>query len=145
MEAVRAGISPDRLFVTRLMPRVDMFRAKSFCSVYLDTYPYGSHSTAGEAIYAAIPIIVHKPAIPTWLSLLAVPSSSTCVCMCVCVSCVCGQTLAGDTVPSRIAASAMVAAGVTETVVTSLAAYGNAVFSYLGSLCVYPVPPARPS
>ena len=56
-EAAAAGVSPDRLVITGLLPIDDMLKIKSACSVYLDTAPYSSHTTAGEMLYASVPVV----------------------------------------------------------------------------------------
>lgn len=56
-EAVAAGIDPQRLIFA---PRVDVgahVARNAGADLFLDTYPYGAHTTANDALLAGLPII----------------------------------------------------------------------------------------
>lgn len=56
-QAEERGIDPDRFVFTDLFPIEDHLSIKSLCDVFLDSPLYNSHTTALEALWAAVPII----------------------------------------------------------------------------------------
>lgn len=56
-EAARAGISPDRLIFALRVP-VDRHVARNASAdLFLDSFPYGAHTTANDALLAGLPVI----------------------------------------------------------------------------------------
>ena len=56
-EAARAGVNPDRLIFA---PKVPVHRhvARNACAdLFLDSFPYGAHTTANDALLAGLPVI----------------------------------------------------------------------------------------
>lgn len=62
-EAERLGVAPDRLiFAERTATRLEHLARFALADVFLDTYPYGAHTTASEALLAHVPVITLKGA-----------------------------------------------------------------------------------
>jgi predicted O-linked N-acetylglucosamine transferase (SPINDLY family) len=56
-EAAARGVSPDRLvFASRVAHQADHLARYAVMDLALDTFPYGSHSTAAEALWAGCPL-----------------------------------------------------------------------------------------
>lgn len=64
-EAAASGIAPDRLvFGGRLKPAEHLARYRH-CDLFLDTWPYGAHTTASDALWVGCPVAtVLRPAFP---------------------------------------------------------------------------------
>ncbi len=64
-EAMAAGIAPDRIvFGGRLTPAEHLARYRH-CDLFLDTWPYGAHTTASDALWVGCPVVtVLRPAFP---------------------------------------------------------------------------------
>jgi protein O-GlcNAc transferase len=56
-EAHRAGIGPDRLLVASPVSPVDHVARNAAADLFLDTYPYGGHTTANDALLAGLPVL----------------------------------------------------------------------------------------
>ena len=52
-----AGNLSDRLRWLAWLPKEEHLGAKGLCNVFLDTANYGAHMTAGDALWAGVPII----------------------------------------------------------------------------------------
>lgn len=57
IEANKKGIGSDRIIFNPMVSYSKRFEKFSHCDVFLDTYPYGSHSTAIETLSNFVPII----------------------------------------------------------------------------------------
>jgi predicted O-linked N-acetylglucosamine transferase (SPINDLY family) len=56
--AVEHGIDPVRLVFARFAPsRAEHLARHRLADLYLDTFPYNSHSTARDALYAGLPVL----------------------------------------------------------------------------------------
>jgi predicted O-linked N-acetylglucosamine transferase (SPINDLY family) len=51
------GIAPERLVFARRLPMDEFLGALGAADLFLDTYPYGGHSTTSAALYAGLPIV----------------------------------------------------------------------------------------
>lgn len=57
-EAERRGVAPERLiFATRVPEPADHLARLSLADLHLDTFPYTSHTTASDALWAGAPIL----------------------------------------------------------------------------------------
>ena len=57
-EAVKHGVDPERLVYATRVPRVEDHLARyRLADLFLDTFPYNGHTTAGDALCAGIPIV----------------------------------------------------------------------------------------
>ena len=52
------GIAPERLvFAPRIAEAADYLASYRIADLFLDTFPYGAHSTAADALYAGLPVL----------------------------------------------------------------------------------------
>jgi protein O-GlcNAc transferase len=56
-QAVAAGISPDRLVFAEPVPHAEHLARQALADLVLDTWPYGAHTTASDALRMAIPVL----------------------------------------------------------------------------------------
>ena len=57
-EAAKYGVDPERLVYATRVPRVEDHLARyRLADLFLDTFPYNGHTTAGDALCAGIPIV----------------------------------------------------------------------------------------
>lgn len=56
-EALRRGISPDRLIFAPHMAHSEHLGRLQLADLVLDTAPYGAHTTASDALWAGVPIV----------------------------------------------------------------------------------------
>ena len=56
-EAEQRGINPERLIFAKRSPMDVHIKRLQFIDLFLDTFPYGAHSTASEAIRMGVPIL----------------------------------------------------------------------------------------
>ncbi len=56
-QAVTAGFSPDRLVFAEPMPHAEHLARHALADLVLDTWPYGAHTTASDALRMAIPVL----------------------------------------------------------------------------------------
>jgi protein O-GlcNAc transferase len=57
-EAAAAGVNPDRLvFAGRLPSSADHLARHRLADLFLDTLPYNAHTTAGDALWAGLPVL----------------------------------------------------------------------------------------
>lgn len=56
-EAVRQGIGADRLVFAQKMPIADHLGRMQHADLAMDTFPYGSHTTGSDALWAGVPLI----------------------------------------------------------------------------------------
>ncbi len=55
--AVEAGIDPDRLIFAAPSPHADHLARQALADLVLDTWPYGAHTTASDALRMGIPLL----------------------------------------------------------------------------------------
>jgi predicted O-linked N-acetylglucosamine transferase (SPINDLY family) len=56
-EALRRGISPERLIFAPDMAQAEHLARLQLADLVLDTAPYGAHTTASDALWAGVPIV----------------------------------------------------------------------------------------
>jgi len=56
-EAAARGVEPDRLVFARRVPPEKHLARQKLGDLFLDTFPYGAHTTASDALRAGLPII----------------------------------------------------------------------------------------
>jgi protein O-GlcNAc transferase len=56
-EATRAGIAPDRLIFAAKVPKAEHMARQACADLFLDTSPYGAHTTANDALLAGLPLV----------------------------------------------------------------------------------------
>ena len=56
-EAERAGIGPERLVFAPVVPVGEHVARNAAADLFLDTYPYGAHTTANDALLAGLPVL----------------------------------------------------------------------------------------
>jgi predicted O-linked N-acetylglucosamine transferase (SPINDLY family) len=57
VEAEKAKIDTTRIIFTSYIPYNEIFERYSNCDLFLDTFPYGAHSTANEALKSGLPLL----------------------------------------------------------------------------------------
>ena len=55
--AERSGIGPDRLVFAGKKPNPEHLARYPLADVFLDTYPYGAHTTAADAMWMGVPVL----------------------------------------------------------------------------------------
>jgi predicted O-linked N-acetylglucosamine transferase (SPINDLY family) len=56
-EAQACGVDPRRLVVLEFQPHTEYYACHRYADLFLDTFPYGAHTTASDALRMAIPIV----------------------------------------------------------------------------------------
>lgn len=56
-EAEKRGVDPARLVVLEFMPHTEYYACHRYADLFLDTFPYGAHTTASDALRMGIPIV----------------------------------------------------------------------------------------
>lgn len=56
-EAGKQGVDPERLIFTRRVPLADHLARHRLADLFLDTLPYGAHTTASDALFAGLPVL----------------------------------------------------------------------------------------
>ncbi len=56
-EAVRRGISPERLIFAQGLPLSEHLARHSLADLFLDTFPCNAHTTASDALWAGLPVL----------------------------------------------------------------------------------------
>lgn len=51
------GVDPQRLIALHREPLEHHFKRMSLCDLFLDTYPYGAHTTASDALWSGLPLL----------------------------------------------------------------------------------------
>jgi protein O-GlcNAc transferase len=59
-EAERRGVSGDRLVYARRMEIAEHLARHRHAGLFLDTYPYGAHTTTGHAMWAGLPVLTMR-------------------------------------------------------------------------------------
>jgi predicted O-linked N-acetylglucosamine transferase (SPINDLY family) len=77
MEAERRGVSSARLrYATKVPTLADHCSRLALADIFLDTYPYGAHTTASDALGAGVPIVTRRGS--TFSSRVATSLLSSC-------------------------------------------------------------------
>ncbi len=56
-EAVARGIAPQRLVFARRLPNAEHLARHRCADLFLDTLPYGAHTTASDALWTGLPVV----------------------------------------------------------------------------------------
>ena len=56
-EAERAGVAGTRLIVSEVFPKAEEHAHKQLADVFLDTAPFGAHTTMADALFAGLPAV----------------------------------------------------------------------------------------
>jgi len=56
-EAKRRGVKPDRLVFAPKLPLAEHLARHRHADLFLDTFPYGAHTTASDALWAGVPVL----------------------------------------------------------------------------------------
>jgi predicted O-linked N-acetylglucosamine transferase (SPINDLY family) len=56
-EAKNRGIEPDRIIFAERLSLADHLARHAQADLFLDTFPYGAHTTASDALWAGLPIL----------------------------------------------------------------------------------------
>jgi protein O-GlcNAc transferase len=56
-EATRQNIAPQRLVLAPREPAAEYLARFRLADLYLDTYPFGSHTTVNDALFAGLPVV----------------------------------------------------------------------------------------
>ena len=56
-EAARQGIAPDRLVFAVRRPNAEHLARYPAADLFLDTYPYGAHTTASDSLWMGVPVV----------------------------------------------------------------------------------------
>jgi protein O-GlcNAc transferase len=59
-EAERRGVAGDRLVYARRMAIAEHLARHRHAGLFLDTYPYGAHTTASHALWAGLPVLTMR-------------------------------------------------------------------------------------
>ena len=59
-EAERHGLDPNRLIFAKRMPHSDHLARYRLADLFLDTFPYGAHTTASDALWAGVPVLTRS-------------------------------------------------------------------------------------
>jgi predicted O-linked N-acetylglucosamine transferase (SPINDLY family) len=55
--AARHGIAPERVIFAEKLPNVDHLARYALADLFLDTTPYGAHTTASDALWMGLPVL----------------------------------------------------------------------------------------
>src|SRR6185369_3961841 len=58
--ATARGIDPARLIFAPFVSRGDHIARLALADIAIDTFPYGSHTTASDALWAGVPLITTR-------------------------------------------------------------------------------------
>ena len=56
-EAEQLGLGHERLIFADRLPRAEHLRRMQLADLFLDTAPYGAHTTASDALWAGVPVL----------------------------------------------------------------------------------------
>lgn len=56
-EAAKYGVNPNRLIFARRLPLPDHLARHKLADLFLDTSPYGAHTTTSDALWAGLPVL----------------------------------------------------------------------------------------
>jgi len=56
-EAATAGVAPERLVFARRLPNAEHLARHRCADLFLDTLPYGAHTTASDALWSGLPVM----------------------------------------------------------------------------------------
>jgi predicted O-linked N-acetylglucosamine transferase (SPINDLY family) len=56
-EALRRGISAERLIFAKSLPLAEHLARHRLADLFLDTFPYNAHTTASDALWAGLPVL----------------------------------------------------------------------------------------
>ena len=56
-EAAARGVAAERLVFAKAVPYAEHFSRLALADVFVDTWPYGAHTTAADALWAGVPVV----------------------------------------------------------------------------------------
>ena len=56
-EALKRGVSEERLIFAKRMPIPDHLARHRYADLFIDTFPYNAHTTASDALWAGVPVL----------------------------------------------------------------------------------------
>ena len=56
-EAKKRKIDPERIIFAKRMPMADHFARHKCADLFIDTFPYGAHTTCSDSLWAGLPIV----------------------------------------------------------------------------------------
>jgi predicted O-linked N-acetylglucosamine transferase (SPINDLY family) len=56
-EARKRNVNENRIIFTPLVDYENIFQRFNYCDLFLDTFPYGAHTTANEALSSGLPLL----------------------------------------------------------------------------------------
>jgi predicted O-linked N-acetylglucosamine transferase (SPINDLY family) len=56
-EARKRNVNEDRIIFTPLVDYENIFQRFNYCDLFLDTFPYGAHTTANETLSSGLPLL----------------------------------------------------------------------------------------
>ncbi|GAB1393991.1 hypothetical protein MASR1M60_21550 [Rhodocyclaceae bacterium] len=56
-EATAQGVDPGRIVVLEFQPHTEYYACHRYADLFLDTFPYGAHTTASDALRMGVPIV----------------------------------------------------------------------------------------
>ena len=59
-EAQKSGVEGGRLVFAKSVPLPEHLARQSMADLFLDTFPYGAHTTASDALWSGLPLITQK-------------------------------------------------------------------------------------
>ena len=59
-KAAELGVAPERLIFARKKPNPDHLARYPLADLFLDTFPYGAHTTASDALWMGVPVLTLK-------------------------------------------------------------------------------------
>ena len=56
-EAIKNGINPERIIFAKRIPIEEHLSRHSCADLFIDTYPYGAHTTCSDSLWANLPVV----------------------------------------------------------------------------------------
>ena len=56
-EAIKNGINPERIIFAKRMPIEEHLSRHNCADLFIDTYPYGAHTTCSDSLWANLPVV----------------------------------------------------------------------------------------
>jgi predicted O-linked N-acetylglucosamine transferase (SPINDLY family) len=59
-QAADQGIAPERLIFSSRAPLPEHYARNALADLFLDTFPYGAHSTGADALWSGLPVLTRR-------------------------------------------------------------------------------------